>query len=481
MAGACSNWTFEHPEGLSQSDQAVITECRSLRPDSYCQIGLTLPGFLNCPIANQILFWSPEELPSGDSISISSSRMGQKLDLRSAWFDALRTIAIRISNESKFLITAEGTSTNDFVQRVGQIFRIPTVIFEPIPSQRLADWYHEIETRRRNSGVVQSGGAPRKSDAGFRAPCRIYYRWLENAPASRARDHLLINVAQTSILLSVRTGGNIEHAANLRLKHHDNPPTRLLINRTLTPKPVESSLLERGATAWLIYHPDRDQVENSSASTSRSRTAKLSLDELSTENKYLIHCTRRRVGPWPNQTNAEFIDDLIFQSHQQDHRAVASLRRILALKRIFASNDLTRDRRPVVCFSNVPLAQITERRVFRPHLSRWDFEPFGLAIDREYLQKRGARPVVYGTEQDWKQLPEESRTFFQMEKSKSGNIDWQQEREWRLPGDLNLAQIPRNRAIVFVDSESDVQSILPFSRWPIVALNATSSGYRPRR
>jgi hypothetical protein len=245
----------------------------------------------------------------------------------------------------------------------------------------------------------------------------------------------------------------------------------LLINRSLTSKSVETSLLKSGATAWWLY--------DSAATTSSSTRGKLipqncailSADEIVTDN-YLIHYTRRRVGPWPDQTKPEFLDDLIFQTGRRNHSEIASLCRILASRRILATNHLTRDPRPVVCFSEIPLSQLAQRRVFRPHLSRWDFEPFGIAFDRALLESLGARSVIYGTERDWDALPEEDRPFFQVEHSKSQKIDWRSEHEWRKLGDVDLDQIPHDQAVVFVKSESDAQWVDAISRWPIVVLSS---------
>ena len=82
----------------------------------------------------------------------------------------------------------------------------------------------------------------------------------------------------------------------------------------------------------------------------------------------------------------------------------------------------------------------------------------------------GARPVIYGTEHDWEELPDDQRPYFQLQQSKSQKIDWRSELEWRMLGDLKLDRIPQDKAIVFVKTESDGEVVEKLSRWPVVVL-----------
>jgi hypothetical protein len=440
---------------LSPSDLKLIDNCQLHSQDAGYHIGLPDSAFQTVGVLDQFLTWHPRILPKGTSISISSSRLNQKLDQQTDWFDALRTLAVQVAREPKFLVTSAGTTTNDFIERVSELFDIPLVEFTLFPDNPTDEWFKQI----RNHDQPDNRAT-------------IFYKLRDDfvpAPRSPNVNDLLIQSAATSVLLSVRKGGHIENAVRHRLKHSPNPATRLLINRSLTTKSVETTLLESGATAWWLYEPAGSTTFSMHDIPHPRKCAILSADEFASDH-YLIHYTRRRVGPWPDQTKPEFLDDLIFQTGRRNHSELASLCRILASKRILATNRLTRDRRPVVCFSEIPLSQLSQRRVFRPHLSRWDFEPFGMAFDRALLESLGARPAIYGTEQDWVELPAEDRPFFQVELSKSGQIDWQTEHEWRILGDVNLNQIPHDQAVVFVKTEADAQWVDAISRWPIVVL-----------
>ena len=476
MAGSPPNRIRDTRVKVSHSDLAIIAACHSQSPAARCFNGLPTPAFLLSNTVEQFIVWRPWALPRGTSVSISSSRLSQKLEQHTDWFDALRTIAVRISKEQKFLITAKGTATDDFVRRIADLFRVPVVVFEPFPKAPSLDWFKRVTDKADQSVAVQENASALDRATRSNIPARIFFKILDTVVAKERPPNindLLIESAATSIVLSVRKGGNIERAVERRLIHAEKPATRLLINRRLTAKSVEESLVEQGATAWWLCGQAKPNPPAVSPTVRPRNCALLSPVEIVADN-FLIHCTRRRVGPWPDQSKPEFLDDLIFQAERSNHSQVASLCRILASQRILASCDLTRDPRPVVCFSDIPMTQISQQRVFRPHISRWDFESYGLAIDRVLLEEIGARQVAYGREQDWDDLPEEHRPFFQIEKSKSKKIVWRLEHEWRLLGDLNLEQIPADRAVVFVKTESDAQLVDNLSRWPIVVLSTGS-------
>ena len=450
---------------------------------------LSSDSFLLTELSQRFRFWIPAPLPIGVSVSISSSRLGQKLESHEAWFDALRTIAVQIQCEHKFLISSPGITTDPFVSRIAELFEISIVVFKPIPRDADADWFQNTSDQANN-----------QKQSLFRT---VWYRQTEQTESSKKKlnvNDLLISIARVAVLLSVRKSGNIFAAANRRLesqsvlvgkktaKRADNSTdtehvaTRLLIDRKLTSKNVEAGLLEKGASGWWLYDsnsgsgsPEQDDSPVSAVANPRlpspalNEPVILDLEEVDSK-QFVLHWTRRRVGPWPDQTQSSYLDDLIFNESRREHGKFSALCRILASRKILSTNNLTRDHRTVVCFSDIPLEQLNERRIFRPHLSRWDFEPYGLAIDRDLLRGLGARPVVYGNESTWDSLPPSDRPFFQLETSASEKIDWKLEREWRMVGDLRLELIPRDQALVFVASDAEANIIADLCHWPIVVM-----------
>jgi hypothetical protein len=154
-----------------------------------------------------------------------------------------------------------------------------------------------------------------------------------------------------------------------------------------------------------------------------------------------------------------------------------SLIRILTQQRLLATDHLKRGQHPSVSFAKVPLLELLSRRKFRPHLGRWDWEPYGICIPVRTIERLGGRPVIYGDKDQWAQLDVTERPFFQSIGSSRANLSknddensWESEREWRVPGDLYLAMIPFTEAIVFVPSMQEAVHLQRVSRFPILCL-----------
>ena len=152
------------------------------------------------------------------------------------------------------------------------------------------------------------------------------------------------------------------------------------------------------------------------------------------------------------------------------HSALHALSRIVSQQRLIGSADCIRGGYPVVSFTAVPLPQLAKRRIYRRHLGRWDFEPYGLSIDRDWLIDRGAQPVIYGRQQDWPGLTQQQRPLFQLCQTTDGKVDWTEEQEWRVLHSLDLRHLPADRGLVFVPTESAADQIAAISRWPVTVL-----------
>lgn len=107
-------------------------------------------------------------------------------------------------------------------------------------------------------------------------------------------------------------------------------------------------------------------------------------------------------------------------------------------------------------------------RRFQSHVARWDWEPYGIMIDRDWLERNGAKQVDYIDRARAKEMSDEALAFSQVVSSESGTTDWRNEQEWRIAGDVRLSQVPFSKAIVFVPTLADARAVQPFSRWPIV-------------
>ena len=366
------------------------------------------------------LFWFPHGLPTGfksrRTIFIASSRLSQ-LAKHDDWFDALRTLTCRLDGERVCLLTGKKTTADRFVRRVGTLFGIPVAGLSLGPKSVDKKWMLNLPEREPgcyNGFVFQVGS--------------------DTTPI--AVDPILIQVANEVRALNVRAKGNVDKAISMRCDQLENPNVFLLDSKSETKPDVLRRLLNAGCHRWILYEheePERPQPPKPEF--------RIPLIHELPGGEFLIHCTRAIADAWPDQQEAEYLDELIFQHERRDHSLDAALTRILATGRILASNRITRDKRNVVCFTSATLEELKKLTTFRSHLKRWDFQPVGIAIRKSALERRGARPVIYGDESTWENLAPEDRPFFQIAQSttRTGNVlDWTREKEWRVLDDVEL-------------------------------------------
>ena len=120
-------------------------------------------------------------------------------------------------------------------------------------------------------------------------------------------------------------------------------------------------------------------------------------------------------------------------------------------------------------------------RKFQTHLARWDWEPYGIMIDREWLESQGAKKVSYIDLATAKQTSDEALTYCQVMSDDAGSRDWRTEREWRIAGDVRLSRVPFSKALLFVPTLAEARLLQPISRWPIVVANLAPTFNRSSR
>jgi len=258
---------------------------------------------------------------------------------------------------------------------------------------------------------------------------------------SAERDHLVAALASVLLVAEVREGGNMQqvlHIAEKRAVRIVGYPPCLSNKSTLTAS-------KKGIAVPLVSpvaEPSHGSMSQSDLKPSRPRGARSgyirfeSLYDRRDESPWLIHYTRSFHGPWPGQTIAEYCQSLIDGSEGAGHSAFDTLIRILKERLIRASSRLTRGSYYVVSFTECLPAEIETQIKWRKGLSRWSFEPYGIAFPRESLADLGARPAVYGSKEEFQHLPADDKYLFQARGSLSeiGTT----EREWRINGDFLL-------------------------------------------
>jgi hypothetical protein len=105
-----------------------------------------------------------------------------------------------------------------------------------------------------------------------------------------------------------------------------------------------------------------------------------------------------------------------------------------------------REGRSAIGFTEAnPSQALTQLMRWRPKYVNWNFEPYGIAIEKETAISLGIRPVIYGNDGDYKALSDTDKPYFQS--LGRVDVDWSREQEWRHIGDISLDEIPRDRLI----------------------------------
>ncbi|NPV03067.1 MAG: hypothetical protein HPY53_16960 [Brevinematales bacterium] len=168
----------------------------------------------------------------------------------------------------------------------------------------------------------------------------------------------------------------------------------------------------------------------------------------------LTHWTSSAHGPFPGETPAEYYESVFHDTAGYSHSALHALARIIGTGVIYAGSDGIRGGNRAVSFTADDPFESLGRMFWRFRRQRYTFEPYGIAFDREWMAANGARPVVYGADEDYDELDERDRPYFQ---SSGRDNRWEGEREWRYAGDLRLRDIPADKVRLIVPSRTDAE------------------------
>lgn len=425
------------------------------------------------------LIWWPQGIPTGLPAGVVSSRLGRPVDMRRSWFAALRVACRSIAPGSEYLLSVDQTAAARFVAPAARMYGLPLLRFHlPTKRETVLQWLTCCLEHWQATAVDKVGGHEWHA---FLAPPFCF----DPMAADALQDRLLVAYAARLFVCRVRSHGLVHRLLTRRLDPgaETRPQTSIAVHADLSPPQLVSEFVEAGAEPINIsVHPRsiRTMVKSDwIISSVRNRPTIFAPEEFPDSDRYLLHCTRHQIEHWPDQDEDAYLEDLILDLNSANHSALATLQRILAQRRLRATNRTIRGGYSVVSFTQVRLSELSSMRVYRTHRTRWDFQPIGLGIARQWLERHGARPVVYGESALWDSLPLESRPFFQVcGRPANGAIDWSLEREWRYPGDVILDRLSSREAFVFVPDSRTAQQLVSISPWPIVVV-ASSEVRRP--
>ncbi|MBL8891634.1 MAG: hypothetical protein JNL67_16765 [Planctomycetaceae bacterium] len=174
---------------------------------------------------------------------------------------------------------------------------------------------------------------------------------------------------------------------------------------------------------------------------------------------FLCHHTRATSRQWPEEVEGDFWWRWLMDG--SNHCGPwDTLLRIACQQKLRAGRRLIPGQRPVVCFSGRCPRQTSELRTFRPHLRRWDYEPYGIAIRRAWLEQHGVRPVEY------LETGQPKNHFQQIRYSKgaaTSRVDWSLEQEYRWEGDLDLRIVPVEAMFYFTWTAEEARRLANYT------------------
>ena len=415
---------------------------------------------------------------SSSFASIVSSRQSHRNEARSNWFRKFLHAARSLGRDDDWWLVFSEIATSLLSEHVSQRMQMRSIqcdfttlpqIVEYLTQARgpafgskertLQCWIMPWSANRSYSSDVEENGL------------------LPQRSGVKEADRLAIELPDRVHVLDVRKGGNVDQLIQERLAASAGTDFGVRLYRWVDEtNNRREHLINAGAVEWLLSRGEgvdaNDMADDRSAAVETfNPIVPVSFFTSKSDDSnwpYLTHCTRGRSYSWNDATMRADWDRWLLDELPDESSPWLSLLHIVESQRLLAAPGMTRQQVATISFSAVPLPELLDRRTYRNHLRRWDWEPYGLCIHRSVLEELGVREVIYGDESTWENLPDKSRPWFQPRYSRNGKIDWQEEREWRMVGDLRLRRIPWHSLFFFVPNSSEARTLGSF--FPVVDL-----------
>ena len=103
---------------------------------------------------------------------------------------------------------------------------------------------------------------------------------------------------------------------------------------------------------------------------------------------------------------------------------------IMKDKKLIGSSNTIRGGDKVICLTEAPISKIAQI-IASKNANDMRYMPFGVMFEKEYLFAKGARPVIYQTEDEYGML-HENQKYRHVRFEPQKGVDWTWEREWRI-------------------------------------------------
>jgi hypothetical protein len=396
---------------------------------------------------------------------LASSRIGNWSD-QTDLAPVVRQLLTQSPTTAGCLVTGDGMTCRSLSIHASHYFGLPC--WEWLPGEQKS-W---------RSWIDQVAHACQDHSLGTRhARLFVTPSFEQDSQPIPAADRLAFASAEQIFLLSVRSGGHTwQLAQDMMTKRPATGRVRIFLppwrdgetNSWAQHRQAAHQLMESGAIGWHLATPtidteretlDQHALPRPAKSFQETRSPQVQWLEPGSSTLFLSHHTRSNPQQWPEEVEGDFwwrwLSDGAHGCWPWE-----TILRIACQQKLRAGHRLIPGQLPVVCFSGRCPVETAALRTFRPHLRRWDYEPYGIAIQKSWLEQQGARRVEY-VEQGSPVHP-----FQQIRYSKgstTSRVDWSLEQEYRFPGDLDLRTVPRDAMFYFVRTSSEAQQLAGYT------------------
>ncbi len=383
------------------------------------------------PLAEERYWHGDATLIARPAAAVLNSHQGRHPHGSETWVQATLRAVAQVGEDEKVLLSSTGLATWELTAWAAAQSLNNIVVLVPLPEGTISEDAHLVLQNMMSDYGLATNNA-------LLVPFFVPPRGSEKL-LWKARDGMIMRNAELLYPVSIKDDGFL--ASCLR-----DPR---IVDKVDTHFTVPYS----PSKADLPQIPEPDDVER-----------KLS----GFEWDHVAHWTRMSDGPWPGESRADYYGRFVASSNSSHHSAALTLQRMLNEECIRATGWRMPMNVEMVSLSALPPWEMVERMTWRKRYVRINYEPWGIAVRRDVIERLGGRPVIYGDLNQRKGLSALDRMFFQ---KTSEHSDWENELEWRLRGDLRLDQLADAEAVLFVPDEPARERIQPFSRFQVIAIS----------
>jgi hypothetical protein len=371
-----------------------------------------------------MLYHGPESIPRMPKAAVLNSRQSKRPLGSDGWIvNTLRAVRYA-AGKGYVILSGTGISTYEFVNYAAARYGCPLIITLPSsdnPSGPMSEIITDFKLNPDKTGFYFIDRDKMRGKSG----------WLD-------RDEKIISTADVLIPISIRENGNL----NSMISGYS--PVKTIMDDFKMQYVEQPRVLKEDYSELRIVDWARDDKWN-----------------------YIAHWCRTSNGPWPGESRYDYYHAIAQSTGRYPRSAIDTLCRILSEKKLRASPKHLHKGVEAVAFSGLKPTDVIRLMRWRPRFVNMNFEPYGIAVERDYAEKIGIRRVLYGSPEMYEILPDKDKPYFH---SLGEKTEWAVEREYRHHGDLRLNGIPPDKMIVITKTGFDVEVLKNYTDSKILPL-----------